>query len=401
MDTILQRYRSITVLLGVIMAQLLLIAYQVKSNQDVRLIRVWAMTAVTPLARLIETSRGTASRFLSDYFVLLDVREQNKSLKAELDRMKLENQFLKTELTTADRARALAAFQTRSQSRTVAARIIGNAPGATSKVWLLDRGSSSGIERGMAVITPDGIVGKIISVYQFASLMLLVNDSTFAAGVMSQKSRVHGTLKGQGHSTCLIDYIQNEQQVEPGEMFYTSGDDRVFPKGVPVGQASVVRQGKTFKEIYVVPSGLQNSPEEVLIVVEGVHQPIPDATAQNAAIKLLPAPPAEPGAAPGPAPMPVPTPVGNAPAALSTDADQMLDRYKRIGKSQGVKYGENSGKLPNFNQPPEPRAADEKNAADKTAGPVSKPDQKRTEEKKTGGSKDEKKAEQKNPGGAP
>jgi rod shape-determining protein MreC len=373
MDTILNRYRSLTVLLAVIVAQLLLLAYQVKSNQEVRLIRIWAMTAVTPLARVIESTRSGTAHFFSDYFVLLDVREENKNLKTEMNRLKMENQFLKTELSTADRARALAAFQTRAQSKTVAARIIGNAPGATSKVVLLDRGSTSGVERGMAVITPDGIVGKVISVYQFASQVLLITDPTFAAGVLSQTNRVHGTLKGLGHSTCLVDYVQNEQKVENGEWFFTSGDDRVFPKGLPVGQATVVRQGKTFKEIYVVPSGLANGLEEVLIVIEGVHQPLPDAPGTSQPIKSMPPPPPEPGAvAPDGQPaQTTPTPSGVVRSALSTDADQLLDKYKKLGEAQGVKYGQNSGKLPNFNAAPgkpEPKA-DPKHDPAKPADP--------------------------------
>ncbi len=354
MDTILNRYRSLSVLLAVIVAQLLLLAYQVKSKQDVRLIRIWAMTAVTPLARVIEASRSSTASFFSDYFVLLDVREENKKLKSELNRLKMEGQFLKNELSTADRARALAAFQTRAQSKTVAARIIGNAPGATSKVVLLDRGSTSGVERGMAVITPDGIVGKVIAVYQFASQVLLITDPTFAAGVLSQKNRVHGTLRGQGHSTCLVDFVQNEQKVETGDWFFTSGDDRVFPKGLPVGQATVVRQGKTFKEIYVVPSGLQNGLEEVLIVIEGVHQPLPDAPGAQQPIHSMSPPPPEPGAVTtdGQPTQTTPTPNGVTRSSLSTDADQLLDKYKRMGDAQGVKYGQNSGKLLNFNQPP-------------------------------------------------
>ncbi len=97
----------------------------------------------------------------------------------------------------------------------------------------------------MAVITPDGIVGKVVNVYPTASMMLVITDPTFAAGVISQKNRVHGTLKGQGHSTVIVDYVQNEQTVEQGEWFYTSGDDRIFPKGLPAGQvATVARPAK-------------------------------------------------------------------------------------------------------------------------------------------------------------
>jgi rod shape-determining protein MreC len=135
--------------------------------------------------------------------------------------------------------------------------VIGNGTGANSKVVFVDRGSTSGVESGMAVVTPDGIVGKVVDAYPTASLVMLITDPTFAAGVISQKNDVHGTLKGQGHAECLVDYVQNEERVDVGEWFYTSGDDRIFPKGFPVGQVAAVQNGKMFKEIYVTPSGMQ------------------------------------------------------------------------------------------------------------------------------------------------
>ena len=160
--------------------------------------------------------------------------------------------------------------------------MIGNTTGVGAKVVIVDRGTGSGVQKGMAVITPDGIVGKVTGAYPTASFVLLITDPSFAAGVISQKNHVHGTLKGQGYSTVIVDYVQNEQKVEPGEQFFTSGDDRIFPKGLPVGEATVVREGKSYKEIFVTPSGLQNGLEEVLIVTEGVHVPIPEAPADVA-----------------------------------------------------------------------------------------------------------------------
>src|ERR1700751_4688781 len=118
MDFLLNRYRNLSVLLVAILAHLSLFSYQVKTGGDVRLIRFWAVSAVTPLARLIETSRSSLSHFFSDYFVLLDVREQKKHMKSELDRVEMENQYLRSELSTADRARALSIFQQTSQSKT-------------------------------------------------------------------------------------------------------------------------------------------------------------------------------------------------------------------------------------------------------------------------------------------
>src|ERR1700731_2612200 len=146
MEFLLNRYRNLTVLLVAILAQLVLLAYQVKSNGEVRLIRVWAVSAVTPLARVIEAGRSSTVHFFRDYFVLLNVREDNQRMKADLDRTKMENQYLRAELSTADRARALAIFQQQSPSKTVAAHVIGNSTAVTSKVVIVDRGSNRGIE---------------------------------------------------------------------------------------------------------------------------------------------------------------------------------------------------------------------------------------------------------------
>jgi rod shape-determining protein MreC len=350
MDFILNRYRNLSVLLLAIFAQLILLAYQVKSNGEVRLIRVWAVTAVTPLARVIETGRSGLAHFFDDYFVLLDVREENKRLKKDLDRTSMENQYLRTQLDTADRAKSLAIFQQQSPSKMVAAHIIGNGTGSGGKVVIVDRGSTSGIQKGMAVITPPGIVGKVVDVYPVSSFVLLITDPTFAAGVISQKNRVHGTLKGQGHSTVRVDYVQNEEKLEQGEIFYTSGDDRIFPKGLPVGEATVVRQGKGVKEIYVTPSGFQNGLEEVLIIVDGVHVAIPEIPVPNQPIHLMDPPPAEPGA----------TPTASAPqTAPASDADRIVDRYKRIGEAQKHVYGDRVV-IPNFNlNPDEAKKPDE------------------------------------------
>ena len=343
MEALLSRYRNVTVLLLVIVAQLLLLAFQVKSNQDVRLIRIWAVTAITPFARILEGGRSNTLSFLKDYVFLRDVREENQALRTELGKLKLENQFLKSELETAGRASALGEFQTRSPSKTIAARVIASGAGANSKAVFVDRGSNAGVMKGMAVVTPDGIVGKVLAAYPTASQVLLVTDPTFAAGVISQKNRIHGTLKGQGHGTVLVDYIQNEQPVEAGEWFYTSGDDRVFPKGLPAGRVTAVREGKTFKEIIVMPSGMQGGLEEVLIMLEGIHQDIPQEQAPAPGISILPPPP--------PASE---TSSSEEPAGIGTDADRLLKRYRRIGEAQNHSFGEGGpgARPPNFNLDP-------------------------------------------------
>lgn len=313
MDLLLYRYRHLTVLLVVIVAQLGLLAFQVRNNQDVRLIRVWAVGAVSPLARVLEAGRSGSSNFIDDYFLLLNVRTENKRLQDALNTAQLENQRMRAELGTAQRAEALALFQKESPMRFVAARIIMNSTGSGSNVYV-DVGSQQGIAKGMAVITPAGIAGEITSVYPNMSMVLLATDPLFAAGVVSQKHHVQGTLRGQGNSVA-VDFVQNEQTVDPGEWFFTSGSDFIFPRGLHVGPVTSVKPGLRRKEILLKPVAFESGLEEVLVVTAGVHAPIPDAP-ESSAISLQP-PPAESGvvqaAQSGP---------------IATDADRIVDQHR-------------------------------------------------------------------------
>ncbi|MDQ2949170.1 MAG: rod shape-determining protein MreC [Acidobacteriota bacterium] len=364
MESILNRYRNLTVLLVVIVAQLLLIAYQVKTNKDVPLIRVWAVTAVTPIEQVLEVVRRNTWVFVEDYFVLLHTRTENEKLRNEIGRIKLENHYLKSQLSTADRARALSVFQAQAPSKTVAARIIGNGTGANSKIVFVDRGSGAGVEAGMAVVTPDGIIGKVVRAYPTASLIQLMTDGNFAAGVVSQKNHVRGTMKGQGHDgTVMVDYVQNEERVEVGEWFYTSGDDRVFPKGFPVGQTAAVRNGRLVKEIYVTPSGFQNGLEEVLIVLDGVHHEIPDMQVASPGYKMLAPPQANPAD----------SGLSTQSSGPNTDADRLKEQYRQLGAEEKHTYGEGGfDKPPDFTKLPPLRGEPKKEAvaAGKTVPPA-------------------------------
>jgi rod shape-determining protein MreC len=365
MESLLNRYRNITVLLLVIMAQLVLLAVSAKNDQDVRMIRVWTVTAVTPLARIVEGIRGGGTGFLHNYVLLHDTNEENKKLRSEVDRLRLENTFLKNELNTADRAKALQVFQQHTQSKTLAASIIGIGAGSSSKVVLVDRGTVNGVQRGMAVVTPDGIAGKIVAAYPTASHVQLITDPDFAAGVMT-KGGARGTLKGQGNPQCRVDYVPFEQKVDVGEPVYTSGDDRIFPRGFAVGIVRSVRPAQPFKEILVEPTGLQRGLEDVLIIVEGVHQEIPETPAVMQPVYVAPPPP---GASPN----------GSQPAQpvdpAGTEADRLESAYKSLGQTQGHTFGDNTPgqKAPDFTKVGQPAATGTTSPAPGTAPPAAAP----------------------------
>jgi rod shape-determining protein MreC len=379
METLLTRYRGLIVLVLLLGAQLVMLGVQVRNQQDVRLVRVWAVSAVTPLATILEGIRSGIFDTIASYVDLRHAREENSSLKSQLDTLRRQNEFLKAELATADRADRLLEFKQRIPSRTIAARIIGTNAAPSSQVVFIDRGSSDGLLSGMAVINGSGVVGRVLDVYPNTAQVMLITDPSFAMGVVSQKGRVVGTLRGLGQRRCMVDYVESHLVVEKDEWFYSSGDDRVFPRGLPVGPVSSVAPGNSFQEIYVQPAGMREGLDEVLVVLEAVHQNVP--TISPDAAPLLAPPPDKAGeevrevsmgetsaatpeeiaaqtAAAGSGGAATGTP-GSAAAAgatrrpLSTDADRLLDRYRRIGEAQNHPFGGGTVATPppDFNRP--------------------------------------------------
>ncbi len=135
--------------------------------------------------------------------------------------------------------------------------------------------------------------------------------------------------------------IQNEDKVDVGEWFFTSGEDRIFPKGFPVGIASSVQLGQGMKDVKISLSGAPGGKEEVLVVLQGVHRNIPSVpVVEQTQAAPLPAPPSEAGAQGQGSPKP------------QTEADKILQRYANIGKEQNHVYGAYGSGLPNFNTKP-------------------------------------------------
>jgi len=274
---------------------------------------------------------------LEDYFILLDVREQNRRLKSDNDKLRMENVYFRNQLATAQNAKALTLFQAQIPSRTVAARVIGNSTVVTAKAVFIDRGSTSGIENGMAVVTPDGIVGKVSAVYPLVAQVLLVTDPTFKVGIESQKGHIHGVLDC-GSGKCTVQQVQNEDKIGAGEWFFTSGEDRIFPRGFPVGTVVSAQDGQGMKDVKLNLSGDPGGSEEVLVVLQGVHQNIPTTPViTQTADQMLPSP--------------IPESSNESQSAKpQTEADKIIEKYSEIGKQQNHVYGGYGSNLPNFNE---------------------------------------------------
>jgi len=290
MEDFFARYKNPLVLMAVLVIQVIVLATQVKrtdpsraSSGAPRLIRVWTVTAFAPLERTLVSTGHFLSRTWRSYIDLHDVRRQNRELEEQLDRMRLDEVRLKNDAEQSQRLQVLLDFKERFVGQTVAAQVIATSGSDLSRVFTIDKGSRAGVRQDMAVITPDGVVGKVKEVSPLSSQVLMINDRESGAGVILENSRLQGVLHGAGMGELRVADILSDEKVDIGERVITSGGDRVFPKGLPVGSVTSVGpdpDGSPFLSISLKPASNLNRLEEVLVVTKIAEEAAP-VTAAN------------------------------------------------------------------------------------------------------------------------
>lgn len=386
------RYRNVTILAAAIFIQILGLAIQVKrstENHSSRLIRVWAVSAITPLEKTIVSFQIGAADLWHNYFYLRGVRQENRELKQQIEQLQLEHVRLEQDANQAHRLQALLGFKEQFIAKTLAAQVIGSSGSEQSRTVYIDKGSREGIQPDMAVISDDGVVGKVINVYKSTSQVLLINDQQSGVGAILQQSRLQGVLKGKSSGGLMIDKIMAEEEVTPGDKVLTSGGDQIFPKGLIVGTVSKIDKGPEFLQVTVRPSAALNRLEEVLVITKKEeHEPTATASGARAADILaerLPSVPDKPVSPPNVKSAAQGTILPNGPAhpvlpstnLASTAAVQMKQPTKISGTAKPLVTGvlpANSGQMQIPTPSPKPKAVLAAPAGEKLpAAPITKP----------------------------
>lgn len=281
MESFFVRYRNLVVLLAILLAQIIGLAVQVRRTSEgrstldpsdgpgVRLIRLWAQGVVTPPEMIIHASKTGSRGLWQNYLDLRSVRQQNQELQKTIDRLRLEQAALLEDARQGQRLQALANFQQKYIYQTVAAQAIGSSGSEQSHVFYIDKGSAEGLNRDDAVITADGIVGKVRDVFPHTAQVLAVNDQTSGAGVILETTRTRGILRGNAAGQLEIVDILADKRIQKGEIVLTAGGDQIFPRGLPVGVVENVvpdPERDSFIDVIVTPAAHLDRLDEVLVV---------------------------------------------------------------------------------------------------------------------------------------
>jgi rod shape-determining protein MreC len=251
-----------------VVLQVLLLAVQIRRDSQGRLLRVWTVGAVSPLGRAGAWGVGGIRDIWRHYFALQNTSRENERLRKETETLKLQLNQLQSKASEADRLAGLLEFrQSHQEVPMLAARVIGASADTASRTIYLDRGQREGIRRNMGVITPDGIVGKVIETYRDTSQVLLLTDRDSGVGAMLADSRIQSPIGGSGEPLLTMKYVPNDDTVNAGEHVVTSGMDRIFPRDLPVGTVTDVKPGNPFKHIRVRPAANLERLEEVLVLL--------------------------------------------------------------------------------------------------------------------------------------
>jgi rod shape-determining protein MreC len=247
--------------------QIILLGTQATGRNNVRFVRLWANVLIIPAQQLTSGFSSSISSLWQRYVGLHHVSEENRQLKEQIQALTLEKNRMEAEVQAGRRLQQLLDLKEAAPWASVAAQVIGLSPSESYRTVIIGKGANAGLVNNLPVMTPEGIVGRIVQVSSRSAVVQLITDSESGVGVVFEKSRVHGVAKGMGTTELTVDYVVNEESISIDEVIRTSGDDQIYPRDLLVGRVVSVQSGSgIFKKIMASPAARLSRLEEVLVM---------------------------------------------------------------------------------------------------------------------------------------
>jgi rod shape-determining protein MreC len=267
---LLKRFRLLFIALLFLLPAFLILTLHVREERKASFAERVLMQLSYPLQQGAQRAyfwvRGVGER----YIFLTRVQQENQELKRMVSTLREENNRLKEAIWTEERLKKLSQLQSRNPSVSLVGQIFARDPSSWFKTVLVNKGEKNGVAKDMAVVTSDGVVGRVIEVSPHTAKVLLITDPNSALDVIVQRSRIQGIMEGKVEEVCILKYVQKNEDVQVGDKVITSGLGGIFPKGLMTGTVTKVERKRPgiFQYIEVTPSVDFSRLEEVLILGE-------------------------------------------------------------------------------------------------------------------------------------
>ena len=273
MAAVLDTRRSRYLLVGLVLLHLGAISHQVDGGGGASLLQRAVFSLLSPLQNGVSAVVRGVSGAWTGYLDLRGTFEENRRLSERLRQLETQLQEQAQQAREAERLRELLGLREILPLQTTVAEVVTRDGLPWYRTITINRGSEDGLALEAPVISPTGVVGRIIGLGPRAAKVQLLQDRDSGAGVLIARSRVAGVVSGQvgfaeaGSYDLVMKYVPELADVVVGDLVVTSGQDRIYPKGLVVGRVRAVAKGSgLFKDISVEPSARLDQLEEVLVV---------------------------------------------------------------------------------------------------------------------------------------
>ncbi|HEY0366089.1 MAG TPA: rod shape-determining protein MreC [Pyrinomonadaceae bacterium] len=285
------RQRAPIWLVSLLVANLVIMAVDAKdADGRQKVLRVWTQTFASPLQNVSSKASGATSGFFQQIWNFRSTAQENEQLKERLTQVETELHTARQAAAEAERLRTLLTLNEQTNINSVPARVIARDPSVWFNTITINRGSSSGVEMNMPVVTAGGIVGRIITVGPWSSQVMLITDEKAGAGaVVGQlgQSGALGSVRGRadlGVGLIEMRYVSGLEKVEVNDYVMTTGQDGIYPAGLNVGRVVDVKNGTATQahQILIQPGAQLDHMEEVAVLL--YHPPprsVPEQTPQQ------------------------------------------------------------------------------------------------------------------------
>lgn len=268
MRDFLIRHRAGLLLVVLVISSVLIISRQVQDPTGISYFRRSVLTVAAPFQAGFGAVIGGVRSVWNDYLFLFGTRAENARLREDVNNLSSEVQKLREELYRAGRLEEFSAYRFETGLAGMAAKVIGESPDPWTRTIVVNRGSEDGLRRNLPVVTPDGLVGNVVTTSDHSSIVRLIVDRSSRVPVLVRRSRARAILEGESSGTCQLKYLDRTADVQQGDIVITSGLAGVYPRGIEVGTITqiLVKSHGLYQYAKIIPKAPISRLEDVLVL---------------------------------------------------------------------------------------------------------------------------------------